>query len=315
MTASARQLWLAPNGTGDGLTQASPAGDPRLMIESLEAGDTAWVKSGTYDNIGQMINVRHSGNRHHRICVFGYDSDPDKKPAVNPVFDFTKQPHTGDDTAKQFRGVLMNPNADYWYWRDIDITKSADSGMKLEASYCVVERCNFYHCGDTGLQLGFDKDGNGGNNRNPKYLYGRYNQIINCDSYFNYDVQDHGGNADGFANKLYPGPGNEWHGDRCWANSDDGWDLYYAVYPCLIDNCWAIYNGILRMAALAKMVMDSSRVATSRVVVRLMARVARMVPMCLPTVWLPTTSITASTRTTTMRAHGFSTVLHSIISR
>ena len=189
--------------------------------------------------------MRHSGSRHHRICVFGYDSEPGVKPAVNPVMDFSKQPHTGDDAAGQFRGVLMNPFADYWYWRDIDFTKAADNGMKLESSYTVIERCNFYRCGDTGLQLGFDKDGNGGNNRNPKYLFGRYNQIINCDSYYNYDIQAHGGNADGFANKLFPGPGNEWHGDRCWGNSDDGWDLYYATYPCLIENCWAIWNGYL----------------------------------------------------------------------
>ena len=231
----ARQLYITPNGEVNAIKTA---------IENLVAGDTLWVKSGTYE-VSDFINVRRSGTRRHRICVFGYESLPGSRPQVNPVFDFSKQPHTNDDTAKQFRGVLQNPNADYWYWRDIDITKAADSGMKLEASYCVIERCNFYRCGDTGLQLGFDKDGNGGNNRNPKFLYGRYNQIINCDSYFNYDVQDHGGNADGFANKLYPGPGNEWHGNRCWGNSDDGWDLYYAIYPCLIDNCWAIWNGYL----------------------------------------------------------------------
>lgn len=237
-TAGARQLWLAPNGTGDGATETTAAGNPQTTIENLVAGDTLWVKAGIYDDIAQMINVRHSGTRHHRICVFGYGDG-------RAVFDFSKQPHTGDDNAKQYRGVLMNPNADYWYWRDIDFTHAADNGMKLESSYCVIERCNFYRCGDTGLQLGFDKDGDGNNIRNEKFLYGRYNQIINCDSYYNYDVQDHGGNADGFANKLYPGPGNEWHGDRCWGNSDDGWDLYYAAYPTLIENCWAIWNGYL----------------------------------------------------------------------
>ena len=220
----ARQLHVA-NGT-----------DIKAAIESLVAGDTLWVEAGTYE-VSDLINVRRSGTRHHRICVFGENG--------RAVLDFSSQPHTGDDYAGQFRGVLMNPFADYWYWRDIDFTHAADNGMKLEASYCVIERCNFYRNGDTGLQLGFDKDGNGGNNRNPKYLFGRYNQIINCDSYYNYDVQDHGGNADGFANKLFPGPGNEWHGDRCWGNSDDGWDLYYATYPCLIDNCWAIWNGYL----------------------------------------------------------------------
>ncbi len=236
-TVNARNLYLSPNGSGDGSSENLAMGDAQVAIENLVAGDTLWVMAGEY-NISQMINVRHSGTRNHRICVFGYGQG-------RVVFDFSNQPHTGDDNAKQYRGVLMNPNADYWYWRDIDFTHAADNGMKLEASYCVIERCNFYRNGDTGLQLGFDKDGNGNNNRNPKFLYGRYNMIINCDSYYNYDVQDHGGNADGFANKLYPGPGNEWHGDRCWGNSDDGWDLYYAAYPCLIENCWAIWNGYL----------------------------------------------------------------------
>ena len=231
-------MWLSPGGTGDGASAVSPLGDPKAAIEGLRAGDTLWVQAGVYDNISDIINVRHSGTRHHRICVFGYGEE-------RAVLDFKNQPHTGDDNASQYRGVLMNPTADYWYWRDIDFTHAADNGMKLEASYCVIERCNFYRNGDTGLQLGFDKDGNGNNIRNKKFLYGRYNQIINCDSYYNYDVQDHGGNADGFANKMFPGPGNEWHGDRCWANSDDGWDLYYAAYPCLIDNCWAIWNGYL----------------------------------------------------------------------
>lgn len=225
--AQARQLNIEPGSVNN----------IKTAIEALVAGDTLWVQAGTYE-VSDLINVRRSGTANHRICVFGTGEG-------RAVLDFSKQPHTGDDYAGLFRGVLMNPFADYWYWRDIDFTHAADNGMKLEASYCVIERCNFYRNGDTGLQLGFDKDGNGGNNRNPKFLFGRYNQIINCDSYFNYDVQDHGGNADGFANKLYPGPGNEWHGDRCWGNSDDGWDLYYAIYPCLIDNCWAIWNGYL----------------------------------------------------------------------
>lgn len=54
---------------------------------------------------------------------------------------------------------------------------------------------------------------------------------------------ENGGNADGFAIKLYPGPGNEFHGCRAWHNSDDGWDLYYTVFPIVVDNCWCLNNG------------------------------------------------------------------------
>ena len=116
--------------------------------------------------------------------------------------------------------------------------------MKLEGSYCVVELCRFYGNDDTGLQQGFGKDSKGNNTRNTEFKYGRYNIIVNCDAYDNHDPWTNGGNADGFAIKLYPGPGNEFHGCRAWHNSDDGWDLYYTVFPIVVDNCWVLNNGL-----------------------------------------------------------------------
>ena len=67
-TLHARKLYIEPGGEVNALKTA---------IESLVAGDTLYVKSGTYE-LSDMINVRHSGTRHHRICVFGYDSEPGK---------------------------------------------------------------------------------------------------------------------------------------------------------------------------------------------------------------------------------------------
>ena len=79
--SSARQLYI------------QPGEDIKTAIENLVAGDTLWVKTGTYQ-VSDLINVRKSGSSSHRICVFGYDSTPGDKPAVNPVFDFSTQPHT-----------------------------------------------------------------------------------------------------------------------------------------------------------------------------------------------------------------------------
>lgn len=107
----------------------------------------------------------------------------------------------------------------------------------------MVELCRFYGNEDTGLQQGFGKDSKGNNTRNTEFKYGRYNIIVNCDAYDNHDPWTNGGNADGFAIKLYPGPGNEFHGCRAWHNSDDGWDLYYTVFPIVVDNCWVLNNG------------------------------------------------------------------------
>ena len=234
-TASARELYLAPGGTGDGSSIDSPMGDAAEAIGMLQAGDILWVRGGTY-HLSEQITVNNTGTKDVRICVFAYGDE-------KPVLDFSGQNHDDEDIAKASRGIMHNIGANYWHYRGLEICNAADNGMKLEGSYCVVERCTFHDNGDTGLQQGFGKDDAGNNTRNQEFLYGRYNIIVNCDSYNNIDKWSSGGDADGFAIKLFPGPGNEFHGCRAWENSDDAWDMYYTVFPVLIDNCWALKSG------------------------------------------------------------------------
>ena len=128
--------------------------------------------------------------------------------------------------------------------------------MKVEGSYNIIERCVFRWNNDTGLQIGMFKDWSieetksfpisGAPEFNPRFSYCRFNKVINCDSYENADARtyngsDDYGDADGFAVKLFPGPGTEFHGCRAWTNSDDNWDLYMTYHPVVIDSCWA-YN-------------------------------------------------------------------------
>jgi hypothetical protein len=67
--------------------------------------------------------------------------------------------------------------------------------------------------------------------------------VLNTDSYANYDPANAGENADGFAAKLYVGPGNVFRGCRAWNNADDGWDLFASDDVVEIDHCWAIAHG------------------------------------------------------------------------
>ena len=259
LAASANDIHVATTGNDDNAgTEAAPLLTIHKAMEIVQPGDRILVHEGTY-----MISKR--------IKIPALNTNPDLRcelrawpeDAVGKVIiDGTNMNPASEIEFKQSRCIYVDHLANYWTFYGLVLQNAKDNGMKMEGSYNIVERCVFRWNNDTGMQIGMFKDFSieetksfpitGQPAFNPNYTYCRYNKVINCDSYENADLKsygggsDDGGDADGFACKLFPGPGTEFHGCRAWTNSDDNWDLYMVYHPVVIDHCWAYHAGYLK---------------------------------------------------------------------
>lgn len=243
----AKTIYVATTGndSNDG-SEASPYLNIQKAVDVSAPGDIIYLRGGTYF-LTKRVKIEKAGTAEARISLIGY-------PGERAIIDGSKIPAGNVNEFKQARCIYVNHFGDYWYFKNLELCNAKDNGMKLEGSYCIVENCKFYGNNDTGLQIGMYKDFSieetksfpisGDPQFNPNFTYCKYNVVINCDAYNNYDKasyngSDDGGDADGFACKLFPGPGTEFHGCRAWTNSDDNWDLYMVYHPIIIDNCWS----------------------------------------------------------------------------
>jgi hypothetical protein len=223
--ASARNIFVGPSGTASGTgAQASPLDLPSA-ITRIEPGDTILALDGRYalstTVVIDSLNSGVEGRRKHLLAA----------PGALPILDFSSQPYGADS-----RGIWLK--GDWWTIQGFEICHAGDNGMKIEGSHNRIVRCVFHHNRDTGLQLGF-----GHTTPNPGGARCAFNEIVNCDSYLNFDHGTLGGNADGFACKMHNGKGNVFRGCRAWHNSDDGWDLYETDWAVEIHDSWAWHNG------------------------------------------------------------------------
>jgi hypothetical protein len=236
-------LYVSPEGN-DAIADGSfenPFYSVQKAVDLVQAGDFIYMKGGTY-NYSKRINIGTIGATDGGTIYLG---------TLN-----------GERALLDFSSMSVDPNnqgirltGSYWYIYGLDIKGAGDNGLLIERNkptggtpddiknkteeghHNTIEFCSFYDNKDTGLQM--------------KNM-AEYNQVINCDSYFNRDLED--GNADGFAPKLSVGTGNYFYGCRAWNNSDDGWDgiLYDSDegfeddMTTIYENCWAFNNGFLK---------------------------------------------------------------------
>jgi pectate disaccharide-lyase len=224
-------IYISPSGSDSNAgTLASPFYSLSTAVNHAVAGTTIYVRGGTF-NYSSTVNLTQSGTSSSPITIIAYTGE-------QPVFNYSTQAYAAAN-----RGIVLSGN--YWYIKGLEICYAGDNGMKLEGSYNTIELCVFHHNGDSGLQLGFGhvfSDTHPGISSNDG-SYCAYNQIINCDSYYNFDFDSKGGDADGFSCKMHQGKGNVFKGCRSYHNSDDGWDLFETDYAVEIINCWTWHNG------------------------------------------------------------------------
>jgi hypothetical protein len=207
-------------------TLALPFATVGKAASVAQPGHMIYVRGGTYYPTA-TIRITNSGAPGNRISLLAY-------PGERPYLNFTNQPYGAAN-----RGILFTTNGNHWNVKGLEIGYAGDNGVKVEGSYIRFEECVFHHCGDTGLQIGF-----GHYDANPGGLLAAFIEVINCDSYLNFDKDSNGGDADGFAAKMHCGQGIVFIGCRAWENSDDGWDLFETDYSVVISNCWTWKSGV-----------------------------------------------------------------------
>ena len=207
--------YASPTGTSStGLTPEAP-GKLTTMISKLAAGDILYLLDGQYD-LTSSVSINKSGKADKYIMIAAYQD-------AKPILDFRNEPN-------KTNGVKVGGS--YLYIKGITIRYAGYKGIWLEGcQYNILENLDVYGCCNAGIQL----------------RSGGHNLVLNCDSHDNFDYQDDGGNADGFADKQGDAcPGNIYIGCRSWSNSDDGWDSFGRTTdgtPTVYINCIAYNNG------------------------------------------------------------------------
>ena len=224
--------FVAPDGNDNNIGDINnPFKTIDHAVGLVNAGDTIYLRGGVHYYTTKISTISKSGQDGNLITLQNYQNEV-------PILDFNGVPYgTGSN-----RGISLTGS--YWHFKGFTLRYAPDNGLYVNGSYNIFEQLIAYGNQDTGINLYANASG-----------LPAYNQVINCDSYLNYDPCTHGGNADGFGAKgptpsggvpppTYSlGPGNVFRGCRSWNNSDDGFDLWWASNSVRIENCWAFRNG------------------------------------------------------------------------
>ncbi|HTS16351.1 MAG TPA: right-handed parallel beta-helix repeat-containing protein [Verrucomicrobiae bacterium] len=217
VNVGATVYYVATNGndSASGTSTNTPWRTPERGVISILAGDTLYVRGGTY-MLTNQVKVAKAGVATNYCHMWAY-------PGEHPVFNATNLP-SGD------RGIYIGK--DFWHVKGIEVEFAPDNGIIITSGSNIVEGCVIHDCGNDGMTIGSTS------------ALGHDNLILNCDSYRNYTPGSSGNDGDGFSAKTGCGPNNVFEGCRSYLNSDDGWDFYdNDANTVILSNCWSFMNG------------------------------------------------------------------------
>src|SRR5262245_63676288 len=238
-SARAAEYYVAPTGNDASAgTMAAPWATLQKGINTAVAGDTVWIRGGTYRittpaSSAAGVNFNKSGTSDtNRIKYWAY-------PGEVPVFDFSGLTISTTGYTNGF-----SVSGSWIHLKGIEVANVpmnmfSNNGISVNNAHDdIFESLNLHHNSGTGIFIG---NGTGGH------------LVLNSDSHDNYDPnsnQGNGQNADGFGvHYQTSGARTIVRGCRAWWNSDDGYDLINQDVPVTVENSWAFMNGYANYGA------------------------------------------------------------------
>ncbi len=234
----AADFFVATNGDDENVgTIDSPFASIQRAQESVEPGDTVFIRGGTYriqpSQIAyerriwaHVIRLDKSGAERNRINYWAYANE-------TPVFDFSQVKPANK------RVHAFSVSGSWLHLKGIEVV-----GVQVTMTGHTQSIC-FANDGSENIYESLSM--HDGHAIGVYSVKGKNNLFLNCDAYRNYDPVSEGGrggNVDGFGCHPTPGStGNMFRGCRAWFNSDDGFDCISASESVTFENCWAFWNG------------------------------------------------------------------------
>ncbi len=227
----ARVFYTSPSGNDNNAgTITAPWFTLQRAWTSVAAGDTIYMRGGTYTYTVQPYLTGKSGTASNMIRIWAY---PGESPVITRGTSFNK--------SNGWHRGMVYLTGNYIHVKGIRFTGMYTDDNQVDAG---LQTYNVNNCIFEQLECDNNVEGmiveNNSNN----------NLILNCDFHDNYSNYNNsnGGNSDGLGLTYMLGLNTVTtvRGCRAWNNGDDGFDTFENSGYVLMDSCWAWHNGYFK---------------------------------------------------------------------